>query len=123
MQTLYRTLNPTVITETVQSVSEVLARGMLQKIIRKAQFLEALNQAMQPILSDILPSLSQNSCCVMNVTVGKIILQVPNAAIAMRIRMRTQDIVRAIKSISAFSTLTDLHCRVIDNHSQLTGSK
>jgi len=80
----------------------------LHYIIKKAQFLSALDHYTQTILPDTLKSF----CQVMNVQNGVLILGVSNAAAAMRLKMMNSEIVRDIRKDSRFVRICDMKCVV-----------
>ncbi len=99
MQTLYRDI-PTAV--------DACEGTSLQKIVKKAQFLLALDHYTQTILPDTLKSY----CHVMNVQNGVLILGVSSAAIATRLKMMHKEIMLAIHREKRFTGVIDLKCTV-----------
>lgn len=76
----------------------------LHYIIKKAQFLSALDHYTQTILPDTLKSF----CQVMNVQNGVLILGVSNATAAMRLKMMSSEILRDIRKDNRFVRICDI---------------
>jgi hypothetical protein len=89
-------------------VMNTFGDSALGKIIQKANYLLALDRAMQTIL----PSEFVNHCHVMNINQSVVILGVNSAAIATRIQLMSSDIISALQNIREFQGLLRIHCKV-----------
>lgn len=89
-------------------VIETVQHTTLGKIIRKAKWLLALDQCMQTIL----PAEFAADCHVMNVNQFVLILGVSNAAVAMRIRLMTSELIEKLHQRAEFSAITLIQCKV-----------
>jgi hypothetical protein len=92
----------------IPNVVDACEGTSLNRIIQKAQFLLALDHYTQTILPDTLKS----SCHVMNVQNGVLILGVSSAALAMRIKMMANDIMRDVRRDRRFAAICDMKCVV-----------
>lgn len=104
MQTLYRNEKP----DDLQPVMDCFQGTPLQKIVLKAKFLLALDQALQPIL----PESFRYACHVMNVHQGVVILGVSNASIATRIQFLSANLLQELRKKREYAQLTGIQCKV-----------
>lgn len=89
-------------------VMEGFSHSSLGKIIQKAKKLLALDRHMQTIL----PAEFASFCHVMNVNQGTLVLGVSSAAIAMRIRFISSDLVRELQKTTEWQMIRELQCKV-----------
>src|SRR3990167_2584908 len=89
-------------------ILEGYTHSSLGRVIEKAKKLLALDRHLQTILPTELAAF----CHVMNVNQGILILGVSSAAIAMRIRFMSSDLVRALQKNAEWQMIREIQCKV-----------
>lgn len=89
-------------------VMEGFTRSSLGKIIQKAKWLLALDRALQTLL----PPEFATYCHVMNVNQATLVLGVSSAAIAMRIRFVSSDLIQTLQKEPEWQMIREIQCKV-----------